>query len=108
MEADGVLAMVTWLGLTVSDFSKIRSLPHPRRQNKRMGRFDSQSFYKAIDTKRKSEKLTWNEVAEAIGGFSPGMLMNLRRRRRMSIEQVVRLSAWLGVIPEDFTYATLR
>jgi hypothetical protein len=104
MEADGVLAMVKWVGLTVSDFT-VRSFPHPRRHSERRGRFDSRSFYKAVDARRKSEDLSWKEVARAIGGFSAGMLMSLRTRHRMSIDQVVRLSAWLGAVPEDFTYA---
>jgi len=107
MEADGVLAMVRWVGLTFRDFTRNASLPAPARAatTGMTGRFDTTAFYAALDGARRSRGMTWRQVASQLSGFSPAMLTRLASRGRMSVEQVVRLSAWLGRAPEDFTYS---
>ena len=105
MEADGVLAMVRWLGLTLEHFTHGRPVSALLTSEMRgMRRFDTQAFYAAIDEKRKSQKMTWRDVSSQLQGFSPGMLVRLAKRGRLSIEQVVVLSAWLGLPAEEFTY----
>jgi len=61
MEADGVLAMIRWLGQTFQCYTRgavvsTNSLP---MEAPGMGRFDAKAFYKALDEKRQTRKMTW-------------------------------------------------
>jgi hypothetical protein len=106
MEADGILAMVRWLGLAFGDFAVgSTGMHHVTTPVGSMRRFDTQAFFKAIEEKRVANGLTWKQVAAEIRGFTPGMLTRLATRGRMSADQVVSLSDWLGRAPEEFTYA---
>ena len=110
MEADGVLAMVRWLGLTMEDFTRGASF-RPRTGREGAGgmrRFDTRALHEALDEDRSSRNMSWRQVASQLDGFSAGMLTRLGSRGRMSVEQVVELSAWLGRAPEEFTYAASR
>jgi hypothetical protein len=104
MEADGVLAMVRWLGLDFTSFT-VGATWRPGRASAAFGstgRFDSKAFFAAADAKREQGGLTWKEVASEVSGFSPGMLTRLSRGGRMGVDQVVSLSCWLGRAPEEF------
>jgi hypothetical protein len=106
MEADGVLAMVTWLGLSCNDFVRDGRIPPAsrRRDMRSIRRFDARAFFSAVDEKRVASRKTWAQLSSEIHGFTPGMLTRLSKGGRMSIQQVVTLSAWLGVAPEDFAF----
>jgi hypothetical protein len=107
MEADGVLAMIRWLGLSFQNF-RIGTTWAPSERpliGGQLRRLDSKAFYEAVNDKRMVNGMTWKEVASNIPGFSPGILTRLERRSRMSADQVVALAGWLGRAPEDFTYA---
>jgi uncharacterized protein YfiM (DUF2279 family) len=106
MEADGILAMLRWLGLSLGNFTRDGPKPAsvPLKNLHGFRRFDSRAFFAALDKRRQSQRMTWKELALQLRGFSPGMLKNLGGRRRMSAQQVVELSAWLGAPAEDFTY----
>lgn len=109
MEADGVLAMVRWLGLAFEDFT-LNAKPTPAVTVHKHGlrRFSSQAFYEALDGRRQSQNHTWKDIAAQLDGFSPGMLKRLAKRGRMTVEQVVRLSSWLEAAPEEFTRGASR
>jgi hypothetical protein len=106
MEADGVLAMVTWLGLSCNDFVRDARIPPPSRRwdSHSVRRFDARAFFSAVEEKRAANGKTWAQLSSEIRGFTPGMLTRLSKGGRMSIQQVVALSAWLGVAPEDFAF----
>jgi hypothetical protein len=106
MEADGVLAMVRWLGLRFSDFTTgpSSSRRHSGFPRVRKGRFHARAFYEAINEKRVKEGKTWKQLSAEIAGFSPGMLTRLAKGGRLEANQVVMLSDWLGKEPEDFTH----
>ncbi len=105
MEADGVLAMVRWVGLSIHDFTRGAPNwgPPPEMEKDRKRRFDTRAIYEAVDGRRGSNGMTWKQLASELEGFSAPMLIRLARRGRMSIEQVVALSAWVGMAPENFT-----
>ena len=106
MEADGVLAMIRWLGLRFNDFTPGAPKTNPVKTGPQRGRFDPRAFYEALDTERRSRKLTWKQLALEFPGHSPGMLTRLSMGGRMGVGQVVILSAWLGRAPEDFAHIT--
>jgi len=105
MEADGILAMVRWLGFGVERFAA--DVPKRMKTTSIGGglrRFDSRAFFSAVDEKRMAKGQSWKQVALEIGGFTPGMLRRLANRGRMSADQVVLLSSWLERAPEELTY----
>ena len=106
MEADGVLEMVTWLGLAFRDFTLgSAALDPPATAARRGWRFDTQAFYEALDHKRISNEMTWQEVAAQVPRMTPAMLRRLGKMKgRMSVDQVVALASWLGKPPENLTY----
>jgi hypothetical protein len=114
MEADGIRAMVAWLGLAPEFFVRSRGgaiVPQsmvrrpviaPARR-----RFDKKALYAGIEGKRAALGMTWNEVAREIGGVSVQMLKNLNRSGRTSMDLAVAGAGWLGRSLESFTYESL-
>ena len=46
--------------------------------------------------------MTWNQVAEEVGGFTPAMLTGLARARHVGLPRVMRLLGWLDWPAADF------
>jgi hypothetical protein len=109
-EADGILAMVRWLGMTFRDFSVGVENPAPPRSLKTgecMRRFDARAFYSALDEERQQRGLSWKQFTEQeFPCWSPSKLTRLAEGGRMDASKVVALSAWLHRSPESFTHAT--
>lgn len=111
MEADGVWAMVQWVGQTMHYFTRNAKLTAPPTITINKGelrRFDTTAFYAALDEQRRARGWTWQQLAHEIGGFSPAMLTRLTERGRMGVSQVVILADWLGQPAENFTYIAKR
>ena len=115
MEADGILAMTRWLGVTFAAFTTglghapsaaRRATTNPYAEPTR--RFDTAAVAAALEEQRASRGLTWHQVAAEIGGAEASALASLGRRSRMRVPEVVRIAAWLGRAPEDFTRPTAR
>ncbi len=108
-EADGILAMVRWLGVTFQDFSvgvegPVSSLP---LEKEGMRRFDARAFYSALDKERQRRGLSWKELTEQeFPGWSTTMVTSLAKGGRMGASKVVALAAWLRRSPESFTRST--
>jgi hypothetical protein len=49
--------------------------------------------------------MTWKEVAQELGGFTPAMLTNLSKGGRVGLPGVMRIVVWLGRPAATFTYA---
>ena len=114
MEADGVRAMVAWLGRAPEHFVRISldgHLPAPKMRVSvaKRNRFDTTALHSALDRERQSRGLTWNEVASEIGDHvSATMLTRLKRRGRISMDVLVAATGWLGASVESLTYESDR
>jgi hypothetical protein len=109
MEADGVRAMVRWLGLSPEAFIRGANRPSasafPGKLEGSVRRFDTTALYKALDDKRKRERLSWKNVATVLGDHvSPSMLTRLRERGRIDVNLMVAATAWLDVSIDSLTY----
>jgi transcriptional regulator with XRE-family HTH domain len=95
MEADGVLAMVRWLGETPEAF--VRPTRVASAAGVPPGRCDAAAVHRLLDERRRGRGLTWRQVAAELGdGVAPGMLTRLAGGGRMSIQLLVAAAAWLG------------
>ena len=112
MEADGILAMLRWLGVTFAAFTTglevSTALPPTDVHPEPVRRFDTSAVAAALDEQRRSRGLAWEQVAAEIGGVEAAALATLGRRSRMRVPEVVRIAAWLGQPVEDFTRPTAR
>lgn len=116
MEADGVRAMVAWLGRAPEHFVRTepgRPPPPPMVRvsaaGDRIRRLDSNALYRALDRERRSQQLTWSEVATAIGPrINARMLTRLKTRGRVGVHVLVPATGWLGVSIESLTYESKR
>lgn len=115
MEADGVRAMVAWLGRAPEHF--VRALPGARvpapeiRPAAHTGilRFDTAALYNALGRARHRRLLSWNQLASEIGdNVNAPMLTRLKRRGRISMDVAVAAAGWLGASVESFTYESRR
>ena len=102
MEADGMRAMVRWLGRAPEDF-----IVGPNRLTgltPRVGsRVDTIALYAALDARRAEEDRTWADVGAELG-VMPGMLTRLARRGRIDAGVLARIVGFLGVAVEEVTY----
>src|SRR5262245_10384570 len=76
-EGDGILQMLLWLGRTPESFCPgfpeatapryhLRDLPQMQ-----ILRFDTKALHAALNAQREAKGMTWREVADEIGGFTP-------------------------------------
>jgi hypothetical protein len=111
-EADGILAMVRWLGMTFQDFSvgvKNPAPPRPLKEGETLRRFDARAFYSALDKERQQQGLSWKQFTEQeFPGWSPAMLTRLVEGGRMDASKVVALFAWLHRSAESYTHANVH
>ena len=111
VEGDGVLQMLLWLNRTPESF--VRPVPQPRGNAAlpdvgpgKILRFDTRSLHAALDAQRVDRGMTWQQVADQIGGISPASLTRLAKGGRTTFPQVMRMTGWLGRPAADFTRAS--
>jgi hypothetical protein len=110
-EGDGVLQMLRWLNRTPESFvpgceaSDAHRLP-PIRPDQIL-RFDTRKLHAALDAQRLDRNLTWQRVAQDIGGMSAASLTHLRKGGRTAFPFVTRMARWLGQPVADFTRASM-
>jgi hypothetical protein len=108
-EGDGILQMLLWLRRTPESFVAGALDPQsdlfcrPRLAKGQILRWDTRALHAALDSRRRSESLTWADVARQIGDFTPGMLTSLARGGRIGFPRVMRLVRWLGEPAATFT-----
>jgi len=81
-EGDGVLQMLLWLGRSPESFVPRLKLERKYQliaPDDAVLRFDVKRIYRLLDTKRLDDALTWEELADQIGGFSSGALRRLEK-----------------------------
>jgi transcriptional regulator with XRE-family HTH domain len=66
-----------------------------------MRRFDASALHAALDAKRKAKRLTWQQVASAIG-VSAATITRTRNGGRMEVDGMLAMVDWLKRPVEDF------
>ena len=67
----------------------------------RIGWFDGEALYGALDAQRRARNLTWKQVA-AESGVSASTLTRMAQGRRPDLDSLAALSAWSGLQADDF------
>lgn len=67
----------------------------------RIGWFDGDALYGALDAVRQARNLTWKQVA-AESGVSASTLTRMAQGRRPDLDSLAALSAWSGLQTDDF------
>jgi transcriptional regulator with XRE-family HTH domain len=102
MEADGVLAMLRWLGASPERF--VLPTRAGRSGAVPTGRCDTPLVHRLLDRRRRDRGMTWREVADELGhGVTPAMLTRLAAGGRMSIQLLVAAAAWLNCPIDSLT-----
>ena len=72
-----------------------------KSQENRTGRFDVAALHAALDSERRSCRLTWKDVA-AQSGVSASTLTRLSQGRQPDVNSLAALTAWLGMSADHF------
>lgn len=65
------------------------------------GRFDVDALHSAMDSERRSRRLTWKDVAQE-SGVSASTLTRLSQGRQPDVNSLAALTAWLGLSADQF------
>ena len=69
--------------------------------NDRKTRFDVAALHAALDSERRSRRLTWKEVAEE-SGVSASTFSRLSQGRQPDVNSLAALTSWLGMSADHF------
>ena len=75
-----------------------------KSQEYRTDRFDVTALHSALDSERRSRRLTWKNVA-AQSGVSASTLTRLSQGRQPDVNSLAALTAWLGISADHFMRA---
>lgn len=109
-EANGVLQMLRWLGRSPESFvagsspELAASAPLPTGVQG-VFRFDTRRLFAALDEKRDTRGLTWDQMARETG-VPASHAKGLARGGRTAFPAVMRLTGWLGRPASDFVRLT--
>lgn len=67
----------------------------------RVGSFDADAFYVALDLQRTARQLTWKQVAVE-AGISPSTLTRMKQGKRPDVDSMAALAAWAGLDVDDY------
>ena len=105
-EGDGILQMLLWLDRTPESFvpgmtwdPRVAALHKP--PDKRL-RFDTRAMYSALDARRQTRQMSWDDVAHEIG-VSKNSLLYLAKASRTGFPVVMRIVEWLDRPVATFT-----
>ena len=85
-------------------------MPHklPDLPSGQVLRFDTRKLHAALAARRMGRGLTWQQVANEIGGMSATSLTHLKKGGRTGFPFVTRMARWLGQPVAHFTRASKR
>jgi Helix-turn-helix len=113
LEGDGVLQMLRWLGRSPESF--IPGPPASGAGDALPGvepgyglRFDAKALFAALNAKRLERSMTWQRVAEEIGGVEAASLTRLARGGRLGFPSVMNMVRWLRRPAGEFTRVCVR
>jgi hypothetical protein len=101
-EGDGVLQMLFWLGRTPESFgpgipdADAERFRLPELKEGQILRWDTKALHAALNAQRQARGITWNEVADEVGWWTPGMLTSLAKGGKSGLPGLMRLVRWLG------------
>ena len=75
-----------------------------KSQENRTSRFDVAALHAALDSERRSRRLTWKDVA-AQSRVSASTLTRLSQGRQPDVNSLAALTAWLGMSADHFMRA---
>ena len=113
-EGDGILQMLLWLRRTPESFVPgFEDADAERFRLRELGkeqilRWDTRALHAALNAQRQARGMTWKEVAQEVGGFTPNMLTDLAKGGRTGFPGVMRIVGWLGQPAATFTRAADR
>lgn len=67
----------------------------------KMGWFDADAFYSALDAVRQARKLNWKQVAGE-SGVSASTLTRMAQGKRPDVDGLASLIAWSGLDTDDY------
>jgi transcriptional regulator with XRE-family HTH domain len=67
----------------------------------KIGWFDTEGFYSALDGVRRGRKLNWKQVAGE-SGVSASTLTRMAQGKRPDVDGLAALAAWSGLDADDF------
>lgn len=103
------LFMLRWLGRTPESFlgdaeGRVTGAPLPAAEPDRRLRWNLGVLYEALDAERRSQQLTWRQLA-VILRCRPNQLTGLRTARfATNMSLAMRIVQWLGRPAADFVY----
>ena len=114
VEGDGVLQMLLWLRRTPESF--VPGIADSGAERFRLReveagqvlRWDTRALHAALDVQRQTRGLTWNDVAQEIGGVTPAMLKSQAKGGRTGFPGVMRIVRWLGQPAATYTRVSDR
>ena len=111
-EADGVLQVLLWLDRSPESFvAGSRNLARHRLSRPARGkilRWDMVATHAAMDAARIARGITWQQVADEIGGFTGPMLARFAQGGRTSFPGIMRVVRWLDVPANSLLRASDR
>lgn len=75
-----------------------------KSQESRTDRFDVAALHAAMESERRTRRLTWKDVA-AQSGVSASTLTRLSQGRQPDVNSLAALTAWLGISADHFMRA---
>ena len=69
--------------------------------SEKIGWFDNEGFYNALNAARQAKNLNWKQVA-AQSGVSASTLTRMAQGRRPDVDGLAALAAWSGLLADDF------
>jgi hypothetical protein len=109
VEGDGVLQMLLWLDRTPESFmpghqEAAKAEPTlPKVGPHQILRFNTKAMHAALNERRIKRGLTWQQVANEIGGCNAPSLTRLAKGGRIGFPHVMRVVEWLGRPASTFT-----
>ena len=73
----------------------------------KLGTFDAQGFYEALDSTRQAKQMTWKDVAGA-SGVSASTLTRMAQGKRPDVDSLAALVAWSGLSTDKFVLMDTR
>lgn len=73
----------------------------------KLGTFDAQGFYQALDAARGAKRLTWKDVAQK-SGVSASTLTRMAQGKRPDVDSLAALVAWSGLEVDRFVRTSQR
>lgn len=73
----------------------------------KIGTFDAEAFYEALDATRETREKTWKDVAAA-AGISASTLTRMAQGKRPDVDSLAALAAWSGLDVDNYVQVETR